>query len=86
MHYTYISVCSAVIHFAVYLTTAPQPLPKRVFHGVLSTASSFNLQYPLFSLRSFSSCLHLLLRLVFTLFFLTFPSTKCFSRQFLRKM
>ena len=32
-------------------TTGPKPLPKRFLHIVRSTASSFNWQYPLLSLR-----------------------------------
>jgi hypothetical protein len=51
-----------------------------------SGASSFNLQYPLFSLRSSSSCLHLLLHLPVTSILLSvFPSITCFRRQFLCK-
>jgi hypothetical protein len=45
------------IHSVVCLTTLPLPLPKWVFYRVRSSASSFNFQYPLFSLRSYSSCL-----------------------------
>ena len=52
---------------AVYLTTGPQPLPKRVLHTVLSNAFSFNFQHPLVSLKSFNSCLRLLPRLTNTL-------------------
>jgi len=37
------------IHTAVYLTKGPQPLAKPVLHSVWSSASSFNLHYPLFS-------------------------------------
>ena len=46
----------AFIHFAVCLTAGPQPLPKRVLHRVRAIASSSIFQYPLFSLRSSSSC------------------------------
>jgi hypothetical protein len=84
--YMCIFICRIFVHFIVCLTTSPQPLPKRVLHGVRSSASSFSLQCPLFSLSSFSSCLRLLLRLTFNLFCLIFPSLKSFSRQFLRKM
>jgi len=35
------------IHSAVCLTTGPQNLPKPVLHTVWSSASSFNLQYPI---------------------------------------
>jgi len=44
-------------HRLVCLTTGSQPLPKPVLHTVRSSASSFNFQCPLFSLRSSSSLL-----------------------------
>jgi hypothetical protein len=47
-----------VVHSVVCLKT----LPKRVLHRMRSNAFSFNFQYPLVSLRSFSSCLRLLTR------------------------
>ena len=47
-------------------TTGPKPLPKRFHHTVRSRASSFNWQYPLLSLRSSSSFLRLLPRLLVT--------------------
>jgi hypothetical protein len=54
---------------------------------VRSSASSFNFQYFLFSLRSSSSCLRLLPRLlIIYLLPSNFPSITCFRRQFLRKM
>jgi len=78
---------SLFVHSAVFLTTGPQPLPKRVLRRVRSSASSFNFQYPLFSLRLSSSCLRLLPRLTVTSILpSSFSSTKCFRRQFLRKM
>ena len=43
------------IHSAVCLTTGPQPLPQPVLHTVRYSASTFNLQYPIFFLRSCSS-------------------------------
>jgi len=49
-----------IIYFVVFLTTGPWPRPQRVLHTVRSIASSFSLRYPLVSLRSSSSCLHLL--------------------------
>jgi hypothetical protein len=49
-----------LIHFVPCLTTGPQPLHKRVLYVVQSSASYFNLLYPLFSLKSSSSCLLLL--------------------------
>ena len=75
------------IHSAVCLTTGPQSLPKRVLHSVRSKASFLNLQYPLFSLRSSSSCLHLLSRLPITSILpSSFPSITCFRRHFLCKI
>jgi hypothetical protein len=45
---------TALTHFAICLTTGTQPLPKPVLHRLRSSASSFNLVYPLVSLRSFT--------------------------------
>jgi hypothetical protein len=71
----------------VCLTTVPQPIPNRVLQRVRSCASSFNLQYPLFSLGSSSKRIRLLLPLpVTSIFPSTFPSITRFRRQFLRKM
>jgi hypothetical protein len=67
----------------VCLTTRLQPLPQRVLQRVRSSASSFNLQYLLVSLRSSSSCLHFLSLLPVPSIF---PSVTCFRRQFLHKM
>ena len=68
-------------------TTGPKPLPKRFHHTVRSRASSFNWQYPLLSLRSSSSFLRLLPRLLVTSICpFIFPSITCCRRQFLRKM
>jgi hypothetical protein len=58
-----IMLAHSFIHSAVCLTTCPQPLPQTVLHTVRASASSFNLQYPLVSLRSPSSCSRLLLLL-----------------------
>jgi hypothetical protein len=58
------------IHPVVCLTTVPQILPEWVLNILRSSASSFNLQYPLFSLRSSSRCLHILHRLPSLLSFL----------------
>jgi hypothetical protein len=75
------------IHSVVCLMTGPLPLPKWVLHTVWFSASSFNFQYPLVSLRSSSSCLRLLPRLPVTSILPSiFPSITCFRRQFLRKM
>ena len=68
-------------------TTGPKPLPKRFLHIVRSRASSFNWQYPVLSLRSSSSFLRLLPRLLVTSICpFTFPSITCCRRQFLRKI
>jgi hypothetical protein len=54
---------------------------------VRSSASCFSLHYLLFSLRSSSSCLHVLPRLpVIYLLPSNFPSITCFRRQFLSKL
>jgi hypothetical protein len=61
--------------------------PKKVLHRVRSSASSLSLQYPLLSLRSFSSCLRILTRLPVTSTLPSiFPSIPCFRRQFVRKI
>jgi hypothetical protein len=54
------------------------PLPNRVLPRVRSSASSFNFQHPVFSLRSSSSSLRLLPRLLFPSIF---PSVTCFITQ-----
>jgi len=57
-----------------------------VIHWLRTSASYLNFQYPVFSLRLSSSCLHLLPRLSVTCILpSTFPSITCFRRQFLRK-
>ena len=77
----------AIFHSAVCLTTFPHPLPKRVLHRARSSAPPFILPYPLFSLKSSSSCLLLRLRLPVTyIFHSIFPSLMYFRRQFLRRM
>jgi len=75
------------IHFVVCLMTGPKPLPQRALHTIRSRASSFKGEYPLLSLRSSSSFLHLLPRLpVTSIPSFIFPSiTRC-RRQFLCKM
>jgi len=62
------------------LTTGGYSLPKQVLHGVRASASSCNFQHPIFSLRSSSSCLLLLLRPPVTW------SITCIKRQILRKI
>ena len=75
------------IHSVFCLTTGPKPPLKRFLHIVRSRASSFKWEYPLLSLRSSSSVLRLLPRLLVTSISLfIFPSITCFRRQFLRKM
>ena len=75
------------IHLAVCLTTGPNPLPKRALHIVRSRASSFKWEYPLLSLRSSNSFLHLLPCLPLTSIPpCIFPSVTRCRRQFLRKM
>jgi hypothetical protein len=85
---TFIYFCETVIiHSALCLATGPQPFPTRVVHTVRSTVSSFNFHYPLFSLRSSSSCLNLLpLLYVTSNLTSTFPSITCFRMQFLREI
>ena len=69
------------------LTTGPKPPPKRCLHIVRSRASSFKWEYPHLSLRSSSSFLRLLPRLLATSISpFIFPSITCFRRQFLLKM
>ena len=61
----------------------PWPLRNRVLHRVRSSASSFHLEYPLFSSRSSSSCLRLLHchPITFVLPYI-FLSIRCFRRKF----
>ena len=82
----FFGVC-VYIHSVFCLTTGSKPPPKRFLHIVRSRASSFKWEYPLLSLRSSSSFLHLLPhRLVTSICPFIFPSITCFRRQFLRKM
>ena len=65
---------------------SPLLLPQQVLHRVRSSPSSLNFQYPRFSFRSSSSCLHLIPPLSVTFILpCTFPSITCFRRQFLRQ-
>ena len=81
--YIYISLSLSVI----CQTTGPKPLPKLFLRIVRSRSSSFNWQYPLLSLRSSSSFLRLLPRLlIISICPFIFPSITCCRRQFLRKM
>ena len=74
-------------HLVVCFVTGPKPLPKRALHIVQSRASSFKWEYPLLSLRSSNSFLHLPPCLpVTSIPPCIFPSlTRC-RRQFRRKM
>ena len=86
-HFRTLSVAKIFIHSVFCLTTGPKPPPKRFLHIVRSRASSFKWEYPLLSLRSSSSFLRLLPRLLATSISpFIFPSITCFRRQFLRKM
>ena len=71
------------VHSAICLTTGPQPLPRRVLHTVRPSASSCNLKYSFFSLRSSISCLRLLPLLpVTSILSSIFPSLTCFKSMF----
>ena len=75
------------IHSVICLTTGPKPPPKRCLHIMRSRASSCKWEYPLLSLRSSSSFLCLLPRLLATSISpFIFPSTTRFRRQFLHKI
>jgi hypothetical protein len=75
------------IHLAVCLITGSKPLPKQALHIVWSRASSFRCEYPVLSLKSSSSFLHLLSCLPVTSIPPSiFPSITCHRRQFLHKM
>ena len=63
---SYRTFIHSFIHSVFCLTTGPKPPPKRCLHIVRSRASSFKLQYHLLSLRSSSSFLRLLPRLLAT--------------------
>jgi hypothetical protein len=81
------SIIHSIIHLVVSLMMGPVPLPKWALRIVQSGASSFKWEYPLLSLRSSSSFLHLLPCLPVTSlppFNLSF--NKCCRRQFLHKM
>jgi len=71
----------------IYLMTGLKPLPKRALHIVRSRASSFKWEYPLLSLRSSNSFLHLLPCLpVTSIPPCVFPSITHCRRQFLCKI
>jgi len=73
------------MHLVFCLMTGPKP--KQALHIVQSRASSFKWEYPLLSLRSSSSFLHLLPRLpVISVPPPYLSLITCFRRQFLPKM
>ena len=75
------------IHSVIYLMTGPTPLPKWFHHIAQSRASSFKWEYPLLSLRSSSSFLRFLPRLLVTcISSFIFPLITCFRRRFRHKM
>ena len=77
---------SSFIHSVFCLTTGPKPPLKRFLHIVRSRASSSKWEYPLLSLRSYSSFLRLLpCLLVTSISPFIFPSITCFGRLFLCK-
>jgi hypothetical protein len=57
-----------------------------ILYRVQSSDSFFNFQYPVLSLRSSNSCLHLHHHLVTSILPYIFSSVMCFSSQFLYKM
>ena len=59
---------------------------KMSSHGERSSDSSFNFYHPLLSWKSFSSCVHLLPRLLFiSILSFAFPPITCFRKQFVRQ-
>ena len=84
---SYVMLSNLFIHSVFCLTTSSKPPPNRFLHTVRSRASSFKWEYPLLYLRSSSSFLRLLPRLLVTSISpFIFPSITCFRRQFLRKV
>ena len=87
IHSSIHSFIHSFIHSVFCLTTGPKPPPKRFLHIVRSRASTFKWQYPVLSLRSSSSFLRLLPRLLVTSISpFIFLSITCFRRKFLSKM
>jgi len=77
--YWFLTCVNLKLRFTTVLSFLP--LPKRVLHRKTVSASALKLQYLLFSLRSYSSCLCLLpLLLVFSTLPAIFRSVKCFRR------
>ena len=71
------------IHSAAWLAARQQPLHKTIIHRAPSSVSSFSFHHPYVSLRSASSCLHLIRQLPVT-YILNFVSCSvtCFWKQF----
>jgi hypothetical protein len=85
--YYQIPSCVKYYHYADCLTTSPQSVPKRVFHRVRSSASSstsVNFSFPYY--RPVPAHVLFLIFLFLPSCLLSFPSSTCFRRQFLRKM
>jgi hypothetical protein len=79
--------CSVIHSISSLSHNRSRPLPKWFLHIVQSRASSFRWEYPLLSLRSSNSFLHLLPHLpVTSLPPFIFPSIAYCRRQFLCKM
>jgi hypothetical protein len=75
------------IQTVVCLTTGSQAFAKPALHTEPSNVSYINLQYPLFLLKTSSSCLRLIARHpVISILPSTFPPIMSFKKQFLRKM
>jgi hypothetical protein len=71
----------------IVIPQCPQTLQNPVLHTARSSASSFSFQYPLVSLKSYSSCLRILpCRLIASLLSSIFLSILRFIGQFLRTM
>ena len=74
-------------HWYSWLREVHSLFQRQFSHRRRYSVSSFNLQYPIFSLRPSSSCLRILPCLLITsLRTSTFPSIACFRKPFLRKM
>jgi len=77
----------SLTHSVLRLNDRSIVLSKTILHTLPSSASSFNSQYSIFSLRSSSSCLRLLRCLpVKSICPHIFPSITCFRRPVLRKI
>jgi hypothetical protein len=87
IHSFFHSFVYSTIHSILCLTIGPQTLPKLVLHRERSGASSFSFPYPVLSLRSPGSYLHLLPHLVFiSILLCILPSIMCFRRQSVRRI